>query len=228
MTPEMKLEYFEDNYYALLASYVAGTLGDAENMIVASHLTLKPEARHITHKMEAVGGAMLKEEIDPVPMTQSALSSVLDRLDRPFDAPASGHQSDNSLSDTDFGFPVPRPIHQYLSSQTPQFAWKKILRGIESFEIPVGSDQKAEFLKIAPGISVPAHTHVGEEITLLLDGAFEDETGHYKQGDMIVLDERAHHHPISDAETGCVCLSVTSAPIKMTGPLMRLLNPFLR
>ena len=224
----MKKDYFEDNYYALLASYVAGTLSDPENMIVASHLTLKPEAGHITLKMEAISGAMLSQQIDPAPVKPDALDQVLARLETPAETTSKLDKTDSVSHGPDFGFPVPRPILEYLDGQTSKLSWKKRLKGIECLQIPAGANRKSEILKIAPGISVPEHTHVGEEITLLLDGAFEDETGCYTKGDMIVLDERAHHHPVSDSETGCVCVSVASAPIKMTGPLMRLLNPFLR
>lgn len=229
MTPEMKKEFFDDNYYALLAAYVTGTLSDAENMVVASHLTLKPEARQITRKMEAIGGALIQNDIVPEKLSNNCLSDVLSRLDTPYqeaaDIDASKHR--NELQNN-FDFPVPRPILRYLESQTTERAWKNVIRGIEKYEFDVTDKQKSELLRIAPGVGVPAHTHEGEEITLLLHGAFEDETGHYKAGDMIVLDERSEHHPVSDAQTGCICLSVSSAPIKMTGPLMRFLNPFLK
>ena len=234
MTPEMKREYFEDNYIALLASYVAGTLSDAQNMIVASHLTLKPEARSITRQMEAVSGALLEYDLKPEPLKDSALTHVLDQLDNTSYAnPASAASLKHVLIDNEFDFDVPRPVHDYLNRQADfknagQLKWKTLLKGIEACEINGQNDQKSEILRIAPGTSVPAHTHEGEEITLLLDGAFEDETGYYQKGDLIVLDERFDHHPISDAKLGCVCISVTSAPIKMTGPLMRFLNPFLK
>ena len=38
-------------------------------------------------------------------------------------------------------------------------------------------------------------THTGFELTLLLDGEFSDEDGHYVPGDFMMLDGRHNHTP---------------------------------
>jgi putative transcriptional regulator len=64
-------------------------------------------------------------------------------------------------------------------------------------------------------------------MTLVLDGAFDDQAGHYGRGDVCVADDRIEHQPVAAAGRDCLCLVVASSPIRLTGPLMRLLNPFL-
>ena len=230
MTPEIKREFFYDNYYALLAGYVAGTLNSAENMIVASHLTLKPEARNITRRLETIAGTLLARDTQPEPLANDCLDNVLARLD---EQPAGGKSQNTTDEDftsytSDIDFALPRPVLRCLSQSGQRLKWKRAMKGIERASLPTDNSHKSEILKISPGIGVPAHTHEGEEITLLLDGSFDDETGHYERGDLIVLDERTEHHPVSHAEHGCVCLTVSANPIRMTGPILRLLNPFLK
>lgn len=227
MNAQVTKNYFEDNYYTLLAGYAAGNLSEAESMIVASHLTFKPDARRLVSQMEAIGGSLLCHKLAPETLSPKCFDNVMEHLDNGIQDTSPANKNQNP-GDTDFDFPVPEPVKRYIRAQKKALKWKTVFKGLDVCEIPLSSSHKTEFLKIAPGKGVPAHTHQGEEITLLLHGAFEDETGRYEQGDLIIVDERISHHPVSDPEVGCVCLSVTSAPIKMTGPLMRLLNPFLK
>ena len=78
-------------------------------------------------------------------------------------------------------------------------------------------------LKIDAGGEVPAHTHKGYEVTLLLDGYFEDEMGRYERGDFIWLDAEHTHKPVS--VDGCVCLTVANDALHFTQGMSRLLNP---
>ena len=63
-------------------------------------------------------------------------------------------------------------------------------------------------LQIEPGGGVPQHTHKGFELTLLLDGSFNDESGEYVKGDFIMLDGTHTHNPIS--AKGCLCYTVAN------------------
>lgn len=78
-------------------------------------------------------------------------------------------------------------------------------------------------LHMAPGGSVPEHTHKGFELTLLLAGSFEDETGKYVPGDFIWRDSQDQHTPQSP--DGCLCYTVSNDALKFTKGLGKLLNP---
>ncbi len=61
----------------------------------------------------------------------------------------------------------------------------------------------------------------------MLEGSFTDETGRYARGDVSVADPEVTHQPVAGRECDCICLAVTDAPLKMTGPLGRILNYFV-
>ncbi len=81
----------------------------------------------------------------------------------------------------------------------------------------------ASLLQIEPGGAVPQHTHKGFELTLLLDGSFNDENGVYVKGDFIMLDGSHTHSPVS-AE-GCLCFTVANDALHFTKGINKLLNP---
>ena len=78
-------------------------------------------------------------------------------------------------------------------------------------------------LEIEPGGGVPEHTHKGFELTLLLDGSFNDERGEYVKGDFIMLDGTHTHNPISIE--GCLCYTVANDSLHFTQGFNKLLNP---
>lgn len=78
-------------------------------------------------------------------------------------------------------------------------------------------------LEIEPGGGVPQHTHKGFELTLLLDGSFNDEKGEYVKGDFIMLDGSNTHNPVSDG--GCLCYTVANDALHFTQGINKLLNP---
>lgn len=82
---------------------------------------------------------------------------------------------------------------------------------------------RSSLLHIEAGGEVPAHTHTGQELTILLDGSFEDEMGTYHRGDFIWLDKAHQHQPVS--EQGCLCYTVVTDPLHFVEGFSRLLNP---
>lgn len=84
-------------------------------------------------------------------------------------------------------------------------------------------DVHSSLLQIAPGGSVPDHTHKGYELTLLLHGSFNDEMGTYVAGDFIMLDSEHQHKP--KTTDGCLCFTVASGAQHFTQGINKLLNP---
>lgn len=70
---------------------------------------------------------------------------------------------------------------------------------------------------------IPFHSHCGFEITLLLQGSFDDEMGHYRVGDFIWLNEEQTHAPITSE--GCVCLTVSDNALRFRQGVSQLINP---
>jgi putative transcriptional regulator len=105
-----------------------------------------------------------------------------------------------------------------------------VVKGVDEAVLPTGEggSYRMSLLRIVGGRSIPAHTHYGDELLMVLDGAFEDGRGHYVRGDVCAADDSVTHAPTADRTGDCLCLAVTSGPIKLTGSWGRLLNPLLR
>lgn len=85
------------------------------------------------------------------------------------------------------------------------------------------SEIHTSLLHINPGGGVPSHTHKGFELTLLLEGSFDDSEGRYVKGDFIMLDGKHTHTPISN--DGCLCYTVANDALHFTQGINKLLNP---
>jgi len=81
----------------------------------------------------------------------------------------------------------------------------------------------SSLLHIDKNGSVPSHTHKGFELTLLLEGSFEDEHGVYQKGDFLWLTNKNTHTPYT--REGCLCLTVADDALQFTQGLSKLLNP---
>ncbi len=104
--------------------------------------------------------------------------------------------------------------------------WRKLAGGINTARLGLDRDAQCDFMYMTPGSQAPSHTHRGVEVTLVLDGTFEDELGAYKPGDFILRHSSQTHTPRSDE--GCLCYSVLDNPLLFTSGWSRLLNPFQR
>jgi putative transcriptional regulator len=78
-------------------------------------------------------------------------------------------------------------------------------------------------LHIQAGGHIPNHTHKGSELTLLLEGSFEDEMGTYNKGDFILLNSNHTHSPMT--KHGCLCYTVVDSPLTFTEGMAKILNP---
>jgi putative transcriptional regulator len=207
---------------ARLLDYASGSLTEPLALLVATHLALCPLCRRGLAELEAVGGALL-EALLPEPVADDSLARLLARIDRP--APPAEPVAGAVPADAELV--LPQPLRDYVGS-LDRVAWRhlgplseaRLLTGFEKFT--------TRLLRVTPGTALPRHTHAGSELTLVLQGGFSDVTGHYLRGDVCDADSGVDHRPVADQDEICVCLIVTDAPLRLTGWLGRLLNPFIR
>ena len=62
----------------------------------------------------------------------------------------------------------------------------------------------------------------------VLAGGYKDAGKQFARGDFDVKEVTDHHRPVADEGGECIGLLVLDAPVRLTGPVGRLLNPFLR
>lgn len=199
----------------MLMAYAAGTLDHAFSLIVAAHVSLCDECRANLGAHEAVGGTLLQHQaVAKVP--EGLKASVLARLD---DAVPSAPVYDRTGV-------FPAPVMAALDGEPPR--WRSVGMGVRQCVVHAGRDGTARLLYIPPGRAVPDHGHNGTELTLVLQGAFSDETGRYRAGDVEVADEHLEHTPTADPGAPCICLAATDAKLRFRGLIPRILQPIFR
>ena len=120
---------------------------------------------------------------------------------------------------------VTEAIASYVPDAKCKQSWRRAGIGILETDIDFGeAGGTAKIYRIAPGTTVPVHTHTGAEVTLVLAGGFSDETGSYGPGDISIQEAGGEHQPVADEDGECVVFTVNEGEIRLTGPIGRMLN----
>lgn len=208
----------------LLQAYAAGHLEEPIALLVATHSALCPDCRRQIAELEQVGGALL-DSLKPSRLEEESLDSVLARLD---DAPVAFEIPPSRNQEFQGDMRLPQPLRGYFSKSLDELDWRGRGAIAEVELLPEQEAFKTRLLKIKAGAAVPRHTHEGAEITMVLSGGFSDGRGHYLRGDVALADRDVDHRPVADPDEDCICIAVTDAPLRLTGPLGRWLNYFVR
>jgi len=203
-----------------LSAYVAGLFGEMQSVPIASHLTLCPTCRDVCEGFDELGGVLLSQVTDE-PVDSATLDNVLGRLE----SPDLGPLVQPDLADDQTRKLIPKPLRERLPGPVGKLIWKKLGRHIQYIDLETNeSGVTARLLRLPAGLRLPAHTHSGSEMTVVLSGGFSDKFGHYLRGDFATRDETENHRPVVDDGEDCLCFSVTDAPLRLTGPIGFLFN----
>lgn len=203
----------------LLTAYAAGELPEAFNLVVATHVSLCDDCRARLETLDALGGALL-ETADATPMSEDSLAACLDRIDGLSQATSRSPMRRHGI--------FPAPLADYVGGGVNKVKWRNLGMGVKQAILPTGKDASARLLYIPGGQAVPDHGHRGLELTLVLQGAFRDETDRFGPGDIEIADEAMQHTPVAEHGEVCICLAATDAPLKFNAIIPRLAQPFLR
>lgn len=205
---------------AILMAYSAGTLPEAFNLIVASHLSLCDTCRAHAESFDALGGEVLDHNAG-VAMSSSSFASTIDLINGGKIEIAQPKQPapDGVL---------PQPLRDYVGGDLDDVKWKSIGMGVKQAILPTSSEASARLLMIPAGVAMPDHGHHGTEMTLVLKGAFQDEDGYFARGDIEIADSDLHHTPVADIHEDCICLAVADAPLQFNKLVPRIAQRFLR
>lgn len=206
---------------ATLVAYAAGTLGEAFNVVVASHLDWCPACAEDARRAALLGGELIGN-LEATPVSEECRSNTLSMLDT-----ATLHRFPKTPASQG---EVPEPLGHLLGGKPiAGLAWKRKAPGLALFNLPLSgtSSGKLFLMRIAPGTAMPEHGHGGEEITLILSGAYNDKFGRYARGDVADLDESIEHQPIVEPDAACICLVATEAPTRFKSWPARLLQPLI-
>ena len=203
---------------ALLMAYSAGTLPEAFDLVVATHLSMCDDCRARAMSFDSVGGAML-DTCDLATLSGDCFASTMEKImgTKTIVAPPKAAKTI-----------LPKPVCDYIGGDLDAVKWRPIGMGVKQAILPTNKAASARLLFIPAGTAVPDHGHRGSELTLVLRGAFHDQTDYFGAGDIEIANEDLNHTPIADIGADCICLAATDAPLKFSGILPRLAQPFFR
>lgn len=119
-------------------------------------------------------------------------------------------------------------LRRFIGLSSDAIPWRTVLPGVKEHVVSDTSGTEAKLYWIKAGRTMPAHTHGGQEVTIVLKGGFSDATCHYCRGDVAMADEEVDHKPVADGGEDCICFAVTDAPLKLTGPVGKVIQRLFR
>jgi putative transcriptional regulator len=175
-------------------------------------------------RLERVGATLL-DSLPTVDVDETVLNEVLARLDEPAPQVVATHREWDWETQT----VVPAPLRRYLGRNLKDLPWKRVGRMFEEVRLPLAlKGMKAALMRLEPGALMPRHSHRGSELTVVLAGGYSDGGESFQRGDFdckVAVDE---HQPLVDNGERCICLVVLDAPVRLSGAVGVLVNPFLR
>jgi len=197
----MKISHHPDISTLLTCS--AGATPEALCAVVASHLSMCTQCRGEIGQMEDIGVSLF-ENLPPVALHDRTRPEAMAAACEVVNAskgslwPASGD--------------IPSPLICVLGDQLDQINWQPSgTPGVQQYRIELSSAATGDLrlLKLDPGAQIPPHGHGCEELTIVLRGAYSDETGTYGAGDFCEIDDGQTHAPKADAQLGCILLTAS-------------------
>ncbi|QIZ75673.1 ChrR family anti-sigma-E factor [Ferrimonas lipolytica] len=206
----------------LIQRFANGELIGGTALLVSAHTEMCRHCQQLKAQHEQVlaqqslTNAAPNTELDD--MLTSMLASLPD-VDRTPPSPLTTARSPLTLQQHRFELP------RVLANQLDKLgSWSSQPGKLHQARLDLG-DHSLQLIHMDRNSTVPAHTHKGNEVTLVLHGGFSDDQGDYKLGDFIALDQRHEHQPRTDDHEDCLVISAVDAPLHFTSGLARMLNP---
>jgi putative transcriptional regulator len=206
---------------ATILAFAAGTLNEAHTVVAASHIAVCRECRQSVAAAEALGGEIVSE-LQPIEVSEACRDKTFAQLDQ-----ATLHRFPRQPARQR---ELPEPLANLLGDQPLSvLAWKRKAPGVEIFDLPLPRKESGKLflMRIGAGRAMPEHGHGGEEMTLILEGAYTDKLGRFGVGDIADLDDDIEHQPIVEKDGPCICLVATEAPTRFRSWPARVLQPLI-
>ncbi|GAA5079956.1 ChrR family anti-sigma-E factor [Roseibacterium beibuensis] len=202
----------------LLMGYATGALPQAFDLVIATHVSMSDDVRSRLAGFEALGGAVL-EDLEEAEIAPDSLEQTLARI---------GEDTDRTVTAQPKAGVFPGPLRALLGGDTDSVKWRSVGLGARQAVLHADKEGTARLLYIPAGQAMPEHSHGGMELTLVLQGGYSADDGHFVRGDLEVADNDTHHTPIADDDgEDCICLVATDARLKFQKLLPRIAQPFI-
>ena len=221
--------------FELIEAFVNGDLPASLSIAITIHADMCPLCQQkIVQLTEQVAEQSFEEDVislddlDDFSYSEATVDDGLD-ADALFDSMISNITFSEALDE------IAKPVDRSITFKDKTYVLPTVLNNVgfgktanvgklSRSRLQLNEDEiHSNLLHINAGGGVPAHTHKGFELTVLLDGSFKDHKGEYHKGDFIMLDGTFTHTPMS--EKGCLCYTVANDALHFTQGINKLLNP---
>ncbi len=207
--------------------FSSGNLDWAVSIAVSAHLQLCPTCKQKVTQLNTLGSAMLNRTASVAVEDKSfdKLMARIKNIEKNQETPTITPKEEQSACERTRHLPS---VVQKLIPKEKPLKWSFISPSLKAAQLDTGQNKyEVSFHKIKCGGKVAEHDHKGLEVTLILEGSFSDSEGNYVVGDFLVKKPGDVHRPIAAQDQDCLCLSVVEAPVKVTGLMGKVINPFL-
>lgn len=205
----------------ILLDQAAGNGPRAVQLLAECQTAMNPLARSVAHSAETAFVAML---------TQLPRSDVSpDMLARILGTPQL--HDDEAITVKSSTSALPAALQSALDRQTGgELRWNRRLGGVREIILDefCEGETEASLVQLMPGGGIPDHDHGGDELTLILSGAFHDGRALYRAGELCSASSGLRHRPRVAGDEACVCLVVSLAPWQPANPLYGLADRLTR
>jgi len=183
----------------ILLKYASGSLEPGVRMLVDAHFERVPGSRERLAPFERLSSDWLKRAPQAA-LNSDALTRTLAVIDR--DDPDVASRLDEAEKPTEL----------------KHGAWRWAGPGARVARVVAPQARTKLFImRIARGRAMPEHGHLGREFTVVLEGAYRDESGLVKKGAFVEQTPKDRHKPVVTNDGDCVCLFALEAPIVARG-----------
>jgi putative transcriptional regulator len=185
----------------VLLAYSAGTLPEALNLLIATHIALCPGCYGANAALDAIGASVMLQYASE-PVANDLLDRTLLRLDEPAPAIVPSRAPRSDLPD------LPEPLRSVVADRP----WVRVAPGIRVIELPVRfGTEPARLTQLTGPMAIPHHGHHGVEAQLVLAGGFSDKDVAFRRGDIQWADSALEHGIDIHPGEPCVTLLVKDA-----------------
>ncbi len=205
----------------LLMAYSAGTLPEAFNLVVATHVSLCDECRARLMSFDAVGGALIEDEA-------ADLADALGRCDHGADHGAAAGRRPVRAPRAPKGV-LPAPLRDYVGGDladgevAEHRRWACGRRSCRRRAMP-----RRGFCYIPGGSGRARPRSPGDGADAGAAGRVPRREDRFGPGDIEIATEDLEHTPVAEAGADCICLAATDAPLRFNKLIPRMAQPFFR
>ena len=203
---------------ASLNTYLADRKADpAVCLFAETTAAVRADAGYLARDDDAASALFLTEEA-PAPLAQGAFDAVLGRIEaaeaHDQAAASQARSGDPTLAEIAH---LPSPVREAALASLKSNRWRFGGFGIRRLALATAGQTHMELMRIEPGHGAASHHHGGDELTLILTGAYFDGFHHYGPGDVSLAQGEFTHAPKAEPGEVCYVLAVSFGEARFSG-----------